>query len=122
MKGDYIVMSRSLHRSDRKFDDILTKNLYSRKEELGRQSRRELSNERVADILRSDWTNQSSLRNTSQKEVDKKGNNNPSKDTSLKRIISAFYFLGKLTKLKKLNRADVNRPFFCALQNFVNIV
>ena len=105
-------MSRSLHRSDRKFDDILTKNLYSRKEELGRQSRRELSNERVADILRSDWSNQSSLRNTSQKEVDKKGNNNPSKDTSLKRIISAFYFLGKLTKLKKLIRDDVNRSLF----------
>ena len=57
MKGDYIVMSRSLHRSDRKFDDILTKNLYSRKEELGRHPRRELSNKRVADILRSDWSN-----------------------------------------------------------------
>ena len=102
MKGDYIVMSRSLHRSDRKFDDILTKNLYSRKEELGRQSRRELSNERVTDILRSDWSNQSSLRITSQKEVDKKGNNNPSKDTSLKRIISAFYFLGKTYLSKEI--------------------
>jgi len=33
---------------------ILTKNLYSRKEELGRQSRRELSNERVASTSRSD--------------------------------------------------------------------
>ena len=71
VKGDYIVMSRSLHRSDRKFDDILTKNLYSRKEELGRHPRRELSNKRVADILRSDWSNQSSLRNTIQKMVDK---------------------------------------------------
>ena len=81
MKGDYIVMSRSLHRSDRKFDNILTKNLYSRKEELGRQSRRELSNERVADILRSDWSNQSAMRITIQKMVEKKGNNNPSEDS-----------------------------------------
>ena len=93
MKGDYIVMSRSLHRSDRKFDDILTKNLYSRKEELGRQSRRELSNERVADILRSDWSNQSSLRNTIQKMVDTKGNNNPSKVFSLKTVISGFFYI-----------------------------
>jgi len=54
VKGDYIVMSRSLHRLNRKFNDILTKNLYSRKEELGRQSRRELSNERVASTSRSD--------------------------------------------------------------------
>ena len=91
MKGDYIVMSRSLHRLNRKFNDILTKNLYSRKEELGRQSRRELSNERVADILRSDWSNQSSLRNTSQKEVDKKGNNNTSKGSQIIGIISAFF-------------------------------
>ena len=30
---------------------------------------------------------------TTQKVVDKKGNNNPSKDGSLKRIISAFLFL-----------------------------
>ena len=93
VKGDYIVMSRSLHRSDRKFDDILTKNLYSRKEELGRQSRRELSNERVADILRSDWSNQSSLRNTIQKMVDTKGNNNPSKVFSLKTVISGFFYI-----------------------------
>ena len=54
VKGDYIVMSRSLHRLNRKFNDILTKNLYSRKEVLGRQSRRELSNERVASTSRSD--------------------------------------------------------------------
>ena len=54
VKGDYIVMSRSLHRLNRKFNDILTKNLYSRKEELGRQSRRELINERVASTSRSD--------------------------------------------------------------------
>ena len=27
MKGDYIVMSRSLHRLNRKFNDILTKHL-----------------------------------------------------------------------------------------------
>ena len=54
VKGDYIVMSRSLHRLNRKFNDILTKNLYSRKEVLGRQSRRELSNERVTSTSRSD--------------------------------------------------------------------
>jgi hypothetical protein len=39
---------------DRKSDCILTKNLYSRKEELGRHPRRELSNERVANTSRSD--------------------------------------------------------------------
>ena len=91
MKGDYIVMSRSLHRSDRKFDDILTKNLYSRKEELGRQSRRELSNERVTVISRSGTPKRPSLRNTSQKEVDKKGNNNTSKGSQIIGIISAFF-------------------------------
>jgi hypothetical protein len=44
--------------------------------------------------------------------VDKKGNNNPSKDTSLKRIISAFYFLGKLIKLKKFKGMDSNLFLF----------
>jgi hypothetical protein len=42
------------------------------------------------------------MRITSQKDVDTKGNNNPSKDTSQKTVISGFYFLGKLNKLKKL--------------------
>jgi len=46
---------------------------------LGRHSRRELSNERVTIISRSGSPKKPSLRNTSQKEVDKKGNNNPSK-------------------------------------------
>jgi len=60
---------------------------------LGRHSRRELSNERVTIISRSGSPKKPSLRITSQKEVDTKGNNNTSKDTSLKTVISGFYFL-----------------------------
>jgi len=51
---------------------------------LGRHPRRELSNERVIDTLRSDWSNQSSLRNTIQKMVDKSRNNNDSKGSHKK--------------------------------------
>jgi len=69
---------------DRKSDCILTKNLYSRKEKLGRHPRRELSNKRVTSISRSGTPKRPSLRNTSQKEVDTKGNNNPSKDSQQK--------------------------------------
>ncbi len=42
---------------------------------------RELSNERVVEILRSDWSNQSVMRVTIQKMVETKGNNNPSEDS-----------------------------------------
>ena len=69
---------------DRKSDCILTKNLYSRKEKLGRHPRRELSNKRVTIISRSGTPKRPSLRNTSQKEVDTKGNNNPLKDSQQK--------------------------------------
>ena len=69
------------------------KNLYSRKEELGWQPQRELSNTRVISTFRSDWSNQSSLRNTSQKEVDTMGTNNPLKDSQQLRVISAFFSL-----------------------------
>jgi len=41
----------------------------------------ELSNERVVEILRSDWSNQSVMRFTIQKMVETKGNNNPSEDS-----------------------------------------
>ena len=83
MKGDYIVMSRSLHRLNRKFNDILTKHLYSRKEELGRHPRRESSNKRVTVTSRSGIPKRPSLSNTSQKEVDKSRNNNDSKGTHI---------------------------------------
>jgi hypothetical protein len=83
VKGDYIVMSRSLHRLNRKFNDILTKHLYSRKEELGRHPRRESSNKRVTVTSRSGIPKRPSLSNTSQKEVDRSRNNNDSKGTHI---------------------------------------
>jgi hypothetical protein len=47
---------------------------------------------RVIQTLRSGKPKIPSLSITSQKEVDKKGNNNPSKDNSQKTVISGFYF------------------------------
>jgi hypothetical protein len=46
---------------------------------LGRHPRRESSNKRVTVTLRSGFPKRPSLRNTSQKEVDKSRNNNDSK-------------------------------------------
>jgi len=60
---------------------------------LGRHPRGESSSKRVTVISRSGKPKRPSLRITSQKEVDTKGNNNTSKDTSLKTVISGFYFL-----------------------------
>ena len=47
---------------------------------------------RVIQTSRSGKPKKPSLRTTSQKEVDTKRNNNPSKDTSLKTVISGFLF------------------------------
>ena len=79
VKGDYIVMSRSLHERIASLIVFLPNTSSPARTNLGRHSRRESSNKRVTVILRSDWSNQSSLRNTSQKEVDMWGINNPTK-------------------------------------------
>ena len=53
---------------------------------------------RVIQTSRSGIPKRPSLRNTSQKEVDKSRNNNDSKGSHNKRIISAFFFNGATGK------------------------